>query len=109
MKYAVEMGTGAMIYIPSFIKIDSAIQKLIGGIHRYTDTHRQYGDRLRLFLRFQNKESRLKLAVSLSLRYYLSFCLEGSGTGRRNTRACNEVNPSAYETYVLATNVSHCV
>jgi hypothetical protein len=22
MKYAVEMGTGAMIYIPSFIKID---------------------------------------------------------------------------------------
>jgi hypothetical protein len=31
MKYAVEMGTGAMIYIPSFIKIGSVIQKLIGG------------------------------------------------------------------------------
>jgi hypothetical protein len=31
MKYAVEMGSGAMIYIPSFIKIGSAIQKLIGG------------------------------------------------------------------------------
>jgi hypothetical protein len=30
MKYAVEMGSGAMIYIPSFIKIGSAIQKLIG-------------------------------------------------------------------------------
>jgi hypothetical protein len=32
-----EMGSGAMTYIPSFIKIDSGIQKLIGGIHRHTD------------------------------------------------------------------------
>jgi hypothetical protein len=32
---AVEMGSGAMICIPSFIKIGSAIQKLIReGIHR---------------------------------------------------------------------------
>jgi hypothetical protein len=31
MKYAVEMGSGAMIYIPSFIKIGSGIQKLLGG------------------------------------------------------------------------------
>jgi hypothetical protein len=36
MKYAIEMGPGAMIYIPSFIKIGSAIQKLGGG--GYTDT-----------------------------------------------------------------------
>jgi hypothetical protein len=35
MKYAVEMGPGAMIYIPSFIKIGSGIEKLIRG--RYTD------------------------------------------------------------------------
>jgi hypothetical protein len=35
MKYAVEMGSGAMIHIPSFIKIGSGIQTLIGG---YTDT-----------------------------------------------------------------------
>jgi hypothetical protein len=34
MKYAVEMGSGAMIYIPSFIKIGSGIRKLIRG-----DTH----------------------------------------------------------------------
>jgi hypothetical protein len=34
MKYAIEMGSGAMIYIPSFIKTGSGIQKLIGGIHR---------------------------------------------------------------------------
>jgi hypothetical protein len=40
MKYAVELGSGAMIYIPGFIKIGSGIQKLMGGIHRetYTDT-----------------------------------------------------------------------
>jgi hypothetical protein len=30
MKYTVEMGSGAMIYIPSFIKTGSGIQKLIG-------------------------------------------------------------------------------
>jgi hypothetical protein len=31
MKYTVEMGSGAMIYIPSFIKIGSGIEKLIEG------------------------------------------------------------------------------
>jgi hypothetical protein len=34
MKYAVEMGLGAMIYIPGFTRIGSGIQKLMGGIHR---------------------------------------------------------------------------
>jgi hypothetical protein len=38
MKYAVEMGSGAMIYVPSFIKIGSGIQKLIRGIHGHTDS-----------------------------------------------------------------------
>jgi hypothetical protein len=36
MKYAVEMGSGTMIYIPGFIKIGSGIPKLIVG---YTDIH----------------------------------------------------------------------
>jgi hypothetical protein len=38
MKYAVEMGSAAMTYIQSFIKIGLAIQKLMGGggeIHRH--------------------------------------------------------------------------
>jgi hypothetical protein len=35
---AVEMGSDAMIYIPSFIKIGFGIQKLIGGIRRHTDS-----------------------------------------------------------------------
>jgi hypothetical protein len=34
MKYAVEIGLCAMIYRPSFIRIGSGIQKLIG---EYTD------------------------------------------------------------------------
>jgi hypothetical protein len=38
MKYAVEMGSGAMICVPSFIKIGSDIQKLIEDIHRHTDS-----------------------------------------------------------------------
>jgi hypothetical protein len=33
MKYAFEMDSGGMIYIPSFIKIGSGIQKLKGGTH----------------------------------------------------------------------------
>jgi hypothetical protein len=35
MRYTVEMRSGAMIYVPNFIKTGSAIQKLMGG---YTDT-----------------------------------------------------------------------
>jgi hypothetical protein len=38
IKYAVEMCSGVMIYIPRSIQIGSAIQKLIGGLHR------QHGD-----------------------------------------------------------------
>jgi hypothetical protein len=34
-KYAFEMSLGAMVYIPSFIKIGSPIQKLMG-MHRHT-------------------------------------------------------------------------
>jgi hypothetical protein len=43
MKYAAEMDSGAMVHIPSFIKIGSGVQKLIGRIHRY----RQHGDCIR--------------------------------------------------------------
>jgi hypothetical protein len=56
MKYAVEMGSGGMIYIPSLIMIYSGIQKLIGG---HSQTHRQHGDFIILLLFSQNKESRL--------------------------------------------------
>jgi hypothetical protein len=52
MKYAIEMGSGAMIHIPSFIKIGSGIQTLIGGIHR------QHGDLISLLLFFQNRKVR---------------------------------------------------
>jgi hypothetical protein len=40
MKYAVEMGTGAMIYIPRFVKIGSGIRNYLGQvvIHRQTDS-----------------------------------------------------------------------
>jgi hypothetical protein len=40
MKYADVMGSGATIYIPSFIKIGSGILKLMGGggVHRYADS-----------------------------------------------------------------------
>jgi hypothetical protein len=39
MKYTVEMGLGAIIYISSFIETGSAIKKLIGGIHRQNGDH----------------------------------------------------------------------
>jgi hypothetical protein len=40
MKHAAEMGSGAMIHIPGFIKIGSGIQKLTWGIHRHTHRHK---------------------------------------------------------------------
>jgi hypothetical protein len=43
MKYAVELDSGVMIYIPVFINIGSGIQKLLGG----GDTQRQSEWRLR--------------------------------------------------------------
>jgi hypothetical protein len=50
MKYAVEIGSSAMIYIPSFVKIGSGSQKLIG---EDTQTHRQRGYRISLLLFFK--------------------------------------------------------
>jgi hypothetical protein len=44
MKYAAEMSSGAMIYTPDFIKIGSAIQKLMGAVW----IHRQHEDRISL-------------------------------------------------------------
>jgi hypothetical protein len=58
MKYAVEMGSGAMIYIPSFIKISLGIQTFRRGD---SQTHRQHGNLISLVLGFQNKESRLEI------------------------------------------------
>jgi hypothetical protein len=49
------MGSGAVIYVPSFIKICSCVQKLIGGIHRHT--HQR--DLISLHLFFQSKENML--------------------------------------------------
>jgi hypothetical protein len=51
MTYAVEMGLGAMIHTPSFIKIGSDIQNLIGGA---TQTHRHHGHRTSLIVFFSN-------------------------------------------------------
>jgi hypothetical protein len=45
------MGSGAMIYIPGFIKIDSGIQNLMGGGD--SQTHRQRGDFISLLLFFR--------------------------------------------------------
>jgi hypothetical protein len=39
MDYAIEMGSGALIYIPSFKKIGSAIQKIGGNTYTDTQTH----------------------------------------------------------------------
>jgi hypothetical protein len=54
------MGSGAMIHIPNFIKMGSAILKLIGG-KGDTKRHRQHSDRTSLLLFFQNKKNSLKI------------------------------------------------
>jgi hypothetical protein len=52
MKYAVEIGSVAMIHLPSFIVIGSIIRKFMGEI--FTDT--QYGDLIGLLLFFSKQE-----------------------------------------------------
>jgi hypothetical protein len=47
MEYAVQIVSGAMMYIPSFIKIASGIQKLIGG---EGVIHSQHGDQINLLI-----------------------------------------------------------
>jgi hypothetical protein len=65
--YAIEIGSGA-ICIPSFIKIDSGVQKLIGGI--YMQTHRQLGDLISLVLFFQNEGSRLRKEMPRAINQF---------------------------------------
>jgi hypothetical protein len=60
------MDSDVTIYIPSFIKIDSAIHKLIEGD---TQTHRQHGDSISLLLFFQNMESRLKYVEQIIVHH----------------------------------------
>jgi hypothetical protein len=48
MKYAVQMGSGAVIYVPIFIEIGSGIQKLIRADSTHTHTHKQQRDLISL-------------------------------------------------------------
>jgi hypothetical protein len=66
VKFAVKMGTGVMMCIPSFVKIGSAIHKLIQGIHKHTE----HDDHIRLLLFFQNMESRILLVFTSHLGLY---------------------------------------
>jgi hypothetical protein len=73
MKYAFEMSSGTMTYVPNFINNPSGIQKLKeGGGHTYTDI--QNGDVIKLLLFFQDKEGRLRAQLTentLRLTYTL--------------------------------------
>jgi hypothetical protein len=57
MNYAVKMGSGAMIYIPNFTKIGSAIQKFLV-MDTHTDTQKARQSHKPTF-NFPNKENRL--------------------------------------------------
>jgi hypothetical protein len=49
------MGSSAMIYIPRFIKIRSAIQTLMNGAN--TQTYKEYGDLMSLLLFFKIRKA----------------------------------------------------
>jgi hypothetical protein len=51
MKYAVEVTSGGMVYIPSFIKMESVFKILLRWIH--IQTHREKGHFISLLLFFQ--------------------------------------------------------
>jgi hypothetical protein len=56
MNYVVKMGSGAMVYIRSLIKIVSGIQKLFEGKVIYIETPRQQGDLISLLLFFKTRK-----------------------------------------------------
>jgi hypothetical protein len=58
-KYAIEMASCAIIYVPIFMNSDSGIQQLLGWIHIQPHSPQDYF--ISLLLIFQNKESRLKI------------------------------------------------
>jgi hypothetical protein len=60
MKYAVEVGSVTMIYIPCFIKTLRNSKVNTGE----SQTHRENGDPISLLLFFQNKKSRLTIIAS---------------------------------------------
>jgi hypothetical protein len=70
MKYAVQVGSGAMIYILSFMRTGSTIKIIL---RRYRDTqgHRQHGDRISLLLFFSKIERKWANKVT-----YLSIALQ---------------------------------
>jgi hypothetical protein len=55
---AVEMGSSAMTYVPSFIQIGSSIQKLMGGI----DTHTGWESHWPTFIFLIRREGKKNLA-----------------------------------------------
>jgi hypothetical protein len=59
MKYAVEMTSGVMIYILSFVKINKGVQKLSGAIHVQK---RRQGDPISLlvFLSYLSSYEKMK-------------------------------------------------
>jgi hypothetical protein len=90
MKYAVEMGLGTMIYISSFIKTGSGIQKLLGGLH--IQTHRQQGDIINLL----NETKCTVLANKLFPSAFSSFTNVLCGDSRNDdSRICTSVQKYA--------------
>jgi hypothetical protein len=75
--YTVEIGSGAEIYIPSFINTGSGIQKLMGWGN--SQKHRQHGDLISLlvflscFPYFQKKKNESRLMRSPCVSVNLSY------------------------------------
>jgi hypothetical protein len=67
MKYVTEIGSGSVIYIPSFIKSGSGIQNLIGEIYR------QHEDSISLLLFFKRKKIGLKILLIRGISFFFIF------------------------------------
>jgi hypothetical protein len=74
MKYTVEKGSGATIYIYQVNKIWFSLSNFDkGDTHTNTETHGQHCDHTSLLLFFINKERKLKIKVGLG--YHHAVCV----------------------------------
>jgi hypothetical protein len=94
MKYAVEVGSGTMTYVPSFIKTGSGIQKLVG---KCTDIRREHGDHISLL---KKADGGLRDHVTVCVFAYISL-LSLLGNGSVNTFPSQRIHTEQQNTFAL--------
>jgi hypothetical protein len=97
MKCAIEMGSGAMMYMMKFYEDWFRHSKVDKGIHR----HRQHGDRISLPFFFQKKERTLKTSSLFSnkMRLTCAYIKMQCTSNSQSSELCNPLKVRVWGAY----------